>query len=128
MLFNVVKDYFRHTEILNTTLVNYEKMNPKIPIKKFIKKFDAIIIDAGYSDASGIISICNDLNLKHFVFQIYLTNIQKILEKLKPKQMIIILDVDSKYFQAALDIISGVKQAKGKLPFNLTLPASYLYY
>lgn len=43
-------------------------MDPKIPIKKFIKKFDAVIIDADYSDASGIISICNNLNLKYFVF------------------------------------------------------------
>ena len=103
-------------------------MNPKIPIKKFIKKFDAVIIDADYSDASGIISICNNLNLKYFVFQIYLTNIQKILGKLKPKQIIIILDADSKYFQTALDIISGIKQAKAKLPYNLNLPASYIYY
>lgn len=128
ILFNAVKDYFRYTDILNTTLVNYEKMNLKIPITKFIKKFDAIIIDADYSDASGIISTCNDLNSKYFVFQIYLTNIQKILEKLKPKQIIIFLDADSKYFQAALDIISGIKQAKGKLPYSLTLPASYTYY
>jgi hypothetical protein len=103
-------------------------MNPKIPIKKFIKKFDTIIIDADYSDASGIISICNDLDLKYFVFQIYLTNIQNILEKIKPKQIIILLEFDSVYLQAALDIISGVKQAKGRLPYSLTLPASYIYY
>jgi hypothetical protein len=128
ILFNAVKDYFRHMEILDTTLLNYKKMNPKIPVRKFMKKFDAVIIDADYSDASGIISICNDLNSKYFVFRIYLTNIQKILEQLRPKQIIIVLEVDSKYFQMALDIISGIKQAKAKLPYNLNLPASYIYY
>lgn len=128
ILFNAIKDYFRHTEILNTTLVNYKKMNPKIPIRKFIKKFDAIIIDAGYSDALGIISICNELNLKYIMILSYPWNIQKILERLKPKQIIITPEANNVYFQLAFEIICGIRQAKGRLPLNLTHPANYTYY
>lgn len=128
MVFNAIKDYFMHTDILNTTLGNYKEMNPKIPITKFMKKFNAIIIDADYSDASGIISICDDLDSKYFVFQTSFTNIQQVLEKLRPKQIIIVLEVDSTYFHVAFDIISGIRKAKGRLPYNLTLPSMYTFY
>jgi len=126
-LFNVISDGFRHAEILNTTLVNYRKMNPGTPIAEFMKKFDALIIDADYSDASGIISICDDLNLKYVMFLTHPRNIQKTIEKFKPKQIIITADGNSPSFEVAFEIIYRQRRAKGRLPYNFTLPVNYTY-
>lgn len=127
-LFNTIKDSFRHIEILNTTLQNYKKMKPEIPIVEFMKKFDALIIDADYSDALGIISICNDLNLKYVMVLSYPWNIQKILERSQPKWIIITYENSIIHLKTAIEIISGNRPAKGRLPYNLNLPDSYIYY
>jgi beta-N-acetylhexosaminidase len=126
-LFNVISDGFRHTEIMNTTLVNYKRMNPGTPVAAFIRKFDALIIDAGYTDASGIISICDDLNLKYVMFLTHPWDIQKTIEKFKPKQIIITADGNSPSFKVAFEIIFGQIRAKGRLPYNFTLPVNYTY-
>ncbi len=126
-LLNLIKETFRHAESLSTSLVNYKKINPDVPIGDFVRRFDALIIDADYSDAQGIISLCKDLNLQYFVLQIRLSDIQKTVERLKPGHMIIIFEVNSTYLEFALEIICGKRQTKGRLPFNPSLPADYIY-
>ena len=126
-LFNAIKDAFMHTEILNTTLVNYKKMKPEIPIVEFIKKFDALIIDADYTDASEIISACNDLNLKYAVVLNHPWNFQKILERSQPKWIIITYENSMIHLKTAIEIISGNLPAKGRLPYKTGLPVSYRY-
>jgi beta-glucosidase-like glycosyl hydrolase len=126
-LFKAVRDTFRNTEILNTTLINYKKMNPEIPIVKFIKKFDALIIDADYSDISDIISICNDLNMKYVIVLSHPWNIQRTLEKFKPNWIVITFESSREYLNVAMDIITGLKKAEGNLPYDIDLPPNYIY-
>jgi len=126
-LFNAIKDAFRHTEILNTTLENYKKMKPEIPIVEFLRKFDTVIIDADYSDASGIISICNDLNLKYVMVLSHPWNILRTLERFKPEWIVITFENSKVHFEVAAEIICGTRQAKGRLPYNIGLPTNYGY-
>jgi beta-N-acetylhexosaminidase len=126
-LFNAIKDAFMHTEILNTTLANYKKIKPEIPIVEFVRKFDALIIDADYSDASEIISVCHDLNLKYAVVLSHPWNFQEILERSQPKWIIITYENSMIHLKTAIEIISGNITAKGRLPYKTGLPVNYRY-
>ncbi len=126
-LFNTIKDTFKHTDILNTTLLNYKKLYPEIPLEEFIRKFDAIIIDALYSDASEIISICNDLNVTYAMVLSNPLNIQKILERFQPKCILITYENNRVYLKTAMEVITGVRRAKGRLPYTVNLPINYKY-
>ena len=126
-LFKAIKKTFKHADTLNTTVVNYKKLHPETPIEEFIKTFDALLIDTSYTDASRIISLCNELNQKYFVLQMYFPDIQKTLEVLKTKNILILYENDGEHFKVAFEILRGLRQAKGKLPYNLPIPPSYSY-
>ena len=126
-LFKAIKDTFKHSEILNTTLFNYKKLYPEIPLEEFIRKFDAIIIDALYSDASEIISICNDLNVPYAMVLSNPLNTQKILESVQPKWILITYENNRVYLKTAMEIITGVRRANGRLPYMVNLPINYKY-
>lgn len=126
-LFNAIHDTFKHSDILNTTLTNYKKLHPETPIEEFIKTFDVLLIDTSYTDAPRIISLCNELNQKYFVLQMYFPDIQKTLDVLKTKNILILYENDAEHFRVAFEILCGIRQAKGKLPYNLPLPPQYSY-
>lgn len=125
--FNTIKDTFTHTEILNSTIDNYEKLYPEAPIAEFIKKFDVLFIDAAYPDASLIISLCNDLNKHYFLLQSYFTDISKTIERLDPNNVIIIYESNRENLNAVFEILFGNRQAKGRLPSHINFQSNYTY-
>ena len=126
-IFKTIKDTFKHSGILNTTFINYEKMHPETPIEEFIKTFDALIIDALYSDISEIISICNDSNVPYVIVLSHPLNMQEIIGRVQPKCILITYENNRIFLQTALDVITGVKHAKGRLPYKIKLPPHYQY-
>jgi len=126
ILFSTLKDFFGHAEILNTTLENYRKVNPEIPVNKFMKKFDAVIMDADYTDALEIISTCVNLNKEYVVILTLPGRFQKTIDRLSPGRIVLTFENTKIHLNMALEIISGIRKAKGKLPYNLTLPESYV--
>jgi len=126
-LFKAIKETFKHADTLNTTVVNYNKLHPETPIEEFIKTFDVLLIDAAYTDASQIISLCNELNQKYFLLQMYFPDIQKTLQELKTKNILILYENNREHFKVAFEILCGLRQAKGKLPYNLSIPPHYTY-
>lgn len=126
-LFIAIKETFKQTDILNASLPNYKKLHPEIPIEELIKTFDALIIDALYSDASAIISICNDVNMPYVIVLSTPLNIQKVIERFQPKWILITYENNRIFLQTALDVITGVKRAKGRLPYKINLPPHYQY-
>jgi beta-N-acetylhexosaminidase len=128
ILLSGVKDFFSHAETLNTTLLNYRKLNPETPIDEFLAKFDAVIMDAEYTDAAEIISACNKLNKEYIVILGQPGRFQKIIGTLHPRRIVLTFENTRVHLGVALEMISGIRQAKGRLPFPLSLPDVYVYY
>lgn len=127
-LFDVIRDFFRYAEILGTPLLQYKELNPEINIKEFIQRFDGVIIDASYRDAAEIISLCKELNLEYVVIlSSYPGYTLATINRLQPRRTVITLENSKPHLQTAAEIISGLRKAKGRLPYNLTLPADYAY-
>jgi len=127
ILLSGIKGFFSDTETLNTTLLNYRKINPEIPLDKFLVKFDAVIMDAEYTDAEEIISACKRLNKEYILIFDQTGRFQKIIGALHPTRIVLTFENTSVHLNAALEIISGILQAKGRLPFPLSLPDGYIY-
>lgn len=126
-LFSAIEKVLEHSEILVMPLLQYEKSKPETSIRQFIQKFDAVIIDAGYPNAPYIISICNDLHIRHVVILVNPLYSLKIINVLKPNRIVIIFENSKIHLQVAAEIISGIKKAKGRLPYTPGLPANYIY-
>ncbi len=127
ILLSGVKNFFRHAETLDTTLLNYRKIHPETPIDKFLAKFDAVIMDAEYTDAAEIISACNTLNKECIVVLGQPGRFQKIIGELQPRRIVLTAENTKVHLDVALEIISGIRQAKGRLPFPFSLPDAYVY-
>lgn len=127
ILLSGVKDFFSHAETLNTTLLNYRKINPETPITEFLAKFDAVIMDAEYTDAAEIISACNKLNKEYILILGQPGRFQKIIGTLHPRRIVLTFENTRVHLGVALEMVSGIRQAKGRLPFPLSLPDVYVY-
>jgi beta-N-acetylhexosaminidase len=128
MLFSTLKDYFGRAEMLNTTIENYRKTKPDIPLRDYIAKFDVVIMDAHYPDAEEIISVCSRLKKDYVVVLSLPGRFQKTIERLRPERIVLTFENTKMHLDVAVEIISGVRQAKGRLPYNLTLPENYDYH
>jgi beta-N-acetylhexosaminidase len=126
-MFNAVKDIFEDTDILNTSVSNYKKLHPETPLAEFIKRFDAVLIDSSYTEAPEIISLCDSLNKNYFFLQSFFTDIQRITERLRPKQIILVYESDRENLNAVFEILLGLRQAKGRLPSYINFPSHYVY-
>jgi beta-N-acetylhexosaminidase len=126
-IYNAIKKTFPNAEILNTTLLNYKKLHPETPIEDFLRNFDALIIDANYTNASRIIARCNDSNQNYVVLETRISNIQSTLNTLHPTRLIIIFEKSREHLQVALEILHGLRKAKGRLGYKEKLPNSYKY-
>lgn len=122
-----IKSSFLHTEILNMPPPASTNIGSETSTRQFLKRFDAVIIDADYHEAQAIISLCNDLNIKYILVLCHPRNIQETLEKLSPQQIAVPFENSEIYFQAIVDIIRGIKQPRGRLPYEVKLPADYVY-
>ena len=125
-LFQALQDIFQRVEILNTPLAQYIIMKPEVDLQQFLKPFYFLLIDADYPDARQIIAASNDLG-KEYVVCSHPLNIQKTLDKLQPKRVMVLFENSRAHTRAAVQIIRGIKGAKGKLPFRLELPETYTY-
>jgi beta-N-acetylhexosaminidase len=124
---DAMKYTFKHTYILDTSLSNYKKLYPETSFEEFIKKIDALLIEASYTDAAHIISLCNRLNKKYFVLQSYFSDIHKTIERLRPKQIIITYESDRENLHVVFEILMGLRKAKGRLPSYVIIPTGYTY-
>jgi len=125
-LFQVLKEFFPRADILNTPLTMYKKTKPGAPLRQFLKQFYFLLIDADYPDAREIIDAGNDLGLDYVVCS-HPLNMQKTLEKLQPKRVIVLFENSRAHTKAAVRIIRGLKGAKGKFPFRLEMPEPHSY-
>ena len=127
-MIEVVKDFFSYAGTLDVSLLQYKKMNPEIGIEEFIRRFDGVIIDASYPDAADILSLCNEHNVEYVVLlSSYPSYTLKTIERLQPKRMVITLENSTSHLHAAVEVISGLRQAKGTLPYKIRLPQDYTY-
>lgn len=126
-IYKAIKKTFPRAEILNTTLSNYKKLHPETPIEDFLRSFDVLIIDAIYTDTSRIIKLCNDLSKNYVVLETRLSDIQNTFNKLHPKNLIITFEKSREHLKVALEILCGLRKARGKLPYNLSIPSQYIY-
>ena len=124
---NVIKDTFKHSDILDTSISNYKKLHPESSLDEFMKKFDALFIDVSYTDAPDIISLCNDLDKNYFVLQSHFTDIHETMERLSPKKIIITYESDRENLHAVFEILFGNRQARGRLPSHINFPSRYTY-
>ena len=125
-LIQVLKDIFPRVDVLNTPLAMYKKTKPGIPFPQFLKQFYFLLIDADYPDAREIIAAGNDLGKDYVVFS-HPLNTQRTLEKLQPKRVMVLFENSRAHTKAAVQIIRGLKEAKGKFPFRLEMPEPYTY-
>jgi hypothetical protein len=102
-------------------------LHPETPIEEFIKTFDALIIDALYSDISELISICDDSNIPYVMILSHPLNMQEIIGRVQPNWILITHENNRIFLQTALDVITGAKHAKGRLPYKMKLPPHYQY-
>jgi beta-glucosidase-like glycosyl hydrolase len=126
-LFKAIKETFPHAESFNTTLVNYKKLHPDTPIVEYLENFDALIIDANYTDASRIIKLCNDAGQDYVVLETRFSKIQGTLTNVHPKHLILIFEKSRDHLEVAFEILSGLRPAKGKIPDNFSVPPDYTY-
>lgn len=126
-IYKAIKKTFPRAEILNTTLSNYKKLHPETPIEDFLGSFDVLIIDATYTDTSRIIELCHDLSKNYVVLETRLSDIQNTLNTLHPKNLIITFEKSREHLKVALEILCGLRKARGKLPYNLSIPSQYTY-
>jgi beta-N-acetylhexosaminidase len=124
-LLNALKNNFRQADVLDMSLLNYNKIKPKEPIRDFMQTFDGIIVDADYEDASTVVSLCDELRINYFVVQSHLSNINKSIERLNPGKILIVLENNRNYLEVVSEIIAGVRKPKGRLSFNLPFSKSY---
>lgn len=127
VLFKELQNFAGYAEQLNTTLHNYGKIKPDTPITEFIKKFGVVIMDAGYTDAGEIISLCNNLNKEYVVILGLPGRFQETIDRLRPRRLLLFFENTTIHLRVALEIMSGMRQAKGRLPYNFTLPENYIY-
>jgi beta-N-acetylhexosaminidase len=126
-LFDAIGGFFGHAGILNTTLSNFRKMRRGIPVEDFIREFDALIIDADYPDAGEIIALCNELNKDYVVILSRPSRVERTLATLRPKRLVITFENYAFHYRVAAEIIGGMRQARGRLPYALVLPPDLGY-
>ena len=126
-LLDEVRKNFSRTSVMNYPIKNLGLLNPGSSTEEFIKRFDAVIIDASYGDAAWVISVCERLGIRYFLVQSQLQTALRTIERLRPKQMILAHEINRMNYRVALEIIRGARKAAGRLPINLPLPAKYIY-
>lgn len=129
LLSSAIKKVFRTSEVLPMPLSQYEeeKSSPDTRARQLVKKFDTVIIDATYTDAARLISTCNELGVKYVAVLHNSIETVKAITALKPKRMVITSENNIIHMQTAAETIGGMKQAKGRLPRNFSLPMNYTY-
>jgi beta-N-acetylhexosaminidase len=127
-MIEAAKASFSYAGTLDVPLSQYKKMNPEIPLEELIGGFDGVIIDASYPDVADILSLCTEHNVKYVVLlSSYPAYALRIIARLRPKRMVIILENSPPHLHAAVEVISGIRQAKGTLPYKIRLPEDYTY-
>lgn len=127
LLYKNLIDMFKTAENMNTTMGNFRKIYPSLNPEDFLRKFDALIIDADYPDAAVLVSFCNALKIPYVVLKIRPSDIRNTLEKLRPVYLLVVFETGRVYLETGLEILSGRRQMLGRLPYDLPLPSGYVY-
>ncbi|MCL5024190.1 MAG: glycoside hydrolase family 3 protein [Nitrospirae bacterium] len=126
-LFSEMESFFRSAGRINMPLRSFRKTREgKFP-KDFVKNFDGVIVDADYPDAREMISLCRDAGKAYVVMLYHPRRVGKVLKELHPGQLLLAYENDRSQFLAALEIASGMREAKGKLPYQAVPADGYGY-
>ncbi len=124
VLLNIIRGIQPNTEVLSRN----DKTRYKSYYKDILKMFDGfILIDGDHPDVTEILSICNELNKEYVLILSFSRKTHKTIERLWPKRIVITFDNSPMYLQAVAEIIFGLRQAKGRLPYNIDFSANYRY-
>ncbi|MEW6586587.1 MAG: hypothetical protein AB1442_13400, partial [Nitrospirota bacterium] len=84
------------------------------------------IIDADYPDASGIAAVCKKHSIPFAAVTCSPWNIGVKLRELDPEYLYVSPENDKIFFSVLSEILSGSRQAKGRLPYSsLSLPPEF---
>lgn len=126
-LFTVLKEALGPAGILNSPLRQFETMNPGVTAAGFIRRFEAVVIDADYRDAASVIKLCEEHSINYFVVQSHLPAIRRTIDTLRPKQILLAHEMNIACYRAGIEIMSGERRATARLPFRIPLPKGYTY-
>ncbi|HSR10097.1 MAG TPA: glycoside hydrolase family 3 N-terminal domain-containing protein [Thermodesulfobacteriota bacterium] len=117
------REAFPRGEILNTSLPMFEKSS-RVPVSSFLKKFEFLLVDASYPDARDLISAAEKMG-KRTTAIAFPTQIPAAAAALRPAQILILFDGTRPQIDAALEILGGTREAKGKNPFWARVPDGF---
>ncbi len=123
--FSAFRNMFPRGEILNTSLAAFEKSS-QVPLRDFLEKFNLLLIDSSYAQARQVISTAEDLNRPSVVIG-HPTHLSKVLESLRPSEVLVLFDHSPAQIQVALEVLCGLREGKGRFPFPLHMPEDYTY-
>lgn len=127
-MIEVAREFFADTAILDIPLVEYRKGHPEGAIEEYIRSFDGVIVDASYSDAADILTLCARVKVDHVVLlSTYPAYALNTLIKLHPDRMVVTLENSTMHLKTAVEIMAGVRQSKAALPYKIRLPEEYTY-
>lgn len=124
-IYAALKSRYRRAGMLNSTIANLRKKGPSELPEASLEKYDLVVIDGDYPDAEQMAGLCREMKKDFIVITGNFRNLESRVKILKPDFLYASPENRKAYFSVISDILRGSRQAKGAMPYNLSLPPDY---